>query len=363
MGTRQRLGFGALTLATLASGALASDTNCFWHLSQDEKEAQYKDDLDNPNHPLRSENNHAFLFIKPHALKGQSEDAVTLMVKATLMAAGISIDEEGDINAEEIDEKKLIDTHYGAIAAKAVILKPRELNVPDKGKAGFEKMFGLTWDDAVAQGKVYNAADAAALLGVDGAGLEGLWRGLTHGKDLIKFGGGFYCGKVGDIYIMNGFYMSMRSDYCAPGEKIHYMTVHWDPRKLSWGDFRGQVLGATDPSEAPKGSVRRVLAENAESLGLAPFNTGANGVHASASPLEAMAERKNWLADREYNYVNHFNVDRFQTLSGKDDATIAEWEKDCQASFDGGNPGSVFDLMEDKDTFDVVYTGLSTKTA
>jgi hypothetical protein len=30
----------------------------------------------------------------------------------------------------------------------------QELNVPDKGKEGFQKMFGLSWDDALASGKV-----------------------------------------------------------------------------------------------------------------------------------------------------------------------------------------------------------------
>lgn len=33
-------------------------------------------------------------------------------------------------------------------------------------------MFGESWDEAVASGKVFNAKDAAAKLGVDGFGLE-----------------------------------------------------------------------------------------------------------------------------------------------------------------------------------------------
>ena len=63
----------------------------------------------------------------------------------------------------------------------------------------------------VAAGKVYNAKDGAEKLGLDAAGVNDEWSKLTRGKDLIKFGGGFYCGKVKDIYVMNGFYMSMRA--------------------------------------------------------------------------------------------------------------------------------------------------------
>jgi hypothetical protein len=38
------------------------------------------------------------------------------------------------------DKKKLIDTHYGAIAAKAVMLKPKDLVVQEKSQEEFEKM-------------------------------------------------------------------------------------------------------------------------------------------------------------------------------------------------------------------------------
>jgi len=50
-----------------------------------------------------------------------------------------------------------IDQHYYAIASKATILKPAQLNVPaDKFKA----KFGLEWADALKAGNVYNALDA-----------------------------------------------------------------------------------------------------------------------------------------------------------------------------------------------------------
>jgi len=98
---------------------------------------------------------------------------------------------------------------------------------------------------------------------------------------------------------MNGFYMSMRSAYTAPGEKIQWYTVSWPADSLTWEDFRGKVLGATDPSAAPQGSIRRAILDNYKTLGLeSKPNTGDNGVHASASPFEAMAERANWLGTR-----------------------------------------------------------------
>jgi hypothetical protein len=126
------------------------------------------------------------------------------------------------MTAEQIDKHQYIDNHYGAIASKAVKLKPSELNVPDKGKAEFEKLFGESWDSAVQSGKVYNAKDGATKLGVDAAGINDKWSKLSRGKDLLKFGGGFYCGKVGDIYVMNGFYMEMRAGKYFI---LHYLFV------------------------------------------------------------------------------------------------------------------------------------------
>jgi hypothetical protein len=154
--------------------------------------------------------NSAFVFIKPHACKGQA-GAVEQVLEEKFKESGIRITGKGEISAESIDKNMYIDTHYGAIASKAVKLKPSELIVPDKGKKQFKEIFGEDWDAAVKAGKVYNAKDGAEKLGTDAEGLNKEWSKLTRGKDLIKFGGGFYCGKVQDIYVINGFYMSMRA--------------------------------------------------------------------------------------------------------------------------------------------------------
>merc|ERR1719356_474402 len=90
----------------------------------------------------------AFVFIKPHAVT----DEVKALVLKELNAAGITVKSEGSIPAEVIDKEQLIDTHYGAIAAKAVKQKPATLTVQPKAQAAFEKAFGLSWSDALSKG-------------------------------------------------------------------------------------------------------------------------------------------------------------------------------------------------------------------
>jgi hypothetical protein len=65
---------------------------------------------------------------------------------------------------------------------------------------------------------------------------------------------------------------------------------------FSWKEFRRNVIGSTDPSVAEPSSIRRALLDDWSSLGLSNQpSVKENGVHASASPFEALSERMNWL--------------------------------------------------------------------
>ena len=73
----------------------------------------------------------------------------------------------------------------------------------------FEKGFGISWKQVLADGNVYNALDACKVLGVDAAGLDALW--ATAKK--VKLGGGFYAGLVSapgkaPVYVFNGAFRS-----------------------------------------------------------------------------------------------------------------------------------------------------------
>eukprot|EP00440_Ansanella_granifera_P012753 gb/GFBE01013854.1/.p1 GENE.gb/GFBE01013854.1/~~gb/GFBE01013854.1/.p1 ORF type:complete len:321 (+),score=123.31 gb/GFBE01013854.1/:1-963(+) len=288
--------------------------------------------------------NSAFVFIKPHAVT----DKVKELARKGLKANGIRILKEGSLSGEVIDEKKLIDQHYYAIASKATILKPNELNVPaDK----FKDQFGLTWEDALASGKVFNAMDGCKHLGIDADQLDAAWAKAKAAKKLVKFGGGFYCGLVEiegkePVYIFNGFFMSMRSKFTKPGTEIYYYSVEWDPKTLSWADFRGKVLGPTDPADAPAESLRGQILAKWEELGLKDKpNVGDNGMHASASPFEGFAERNNWLETP----IQDDTFGRAMLAAGLPESMIKSWSVDPQVNIDKTKLGSVFDQLEDMD--------------
>ena len=105
------------------------------------------------------------------------------------------------------------------------------------------------------------------------------------------------------------------------------------------------MLGPTDPAEAPEGSLRGMIMARWQELGLAAEpNVGDNGVHATASPFEALAERLNWMGAK----LEDDAFGKAMLASGIPKDTIMAWTKDPQVAFEG-KKASLFDLLEDLD--------------
>jgi len=289
--------------------------------------------------------NSAFVFIKPHA----NTEKVRAFVQSKLKDAGLTILSESDIDGTVIDEKKLIDQHYYAIASKATILTPKDIPVPPEK---FETAFGEKWETVLAEGRAYNAMEACDKLECTADELDKAWGSAK----VTKFGGGFYCGLVSygkkdPIYVFNAFFMSMRSKFVGSDTSIHCYEVQWESSKLSWDSFRGELLGPTDPAEGPEGSIRKAILDRYEEFGLAEKpNKGDNGVHASASPFEGLAEKCNWLN----RSVEDDSFGKALLDAGISKDIIMEWSVDPRVELVGGGKGSVFDALEDLDADDCV---------
>jgi len=283
--------------------------------------------------------NSAFVFIKPHANTKKVQD----LVRDELTKKGIAILKELDISGDEIDSKKLIDQHYYAIASKATILPAKDIPVP---AAKFEEAYGEKWDKVLSEGRAVNAMDACAKFNCDALQLNDAW-----GKAKVtKFGGGFYCGLVSigsqSLYVFNAFFMSMRSKFVGKDVSIHCYVVEWDASKLSWSDFRGKVLGPTDPKEAPAGAIRKLVLDGYKELGLSSEpNKGDNGVHASASPFEGLAEKMNWIGLS----ISDDAFGKALLDAGLSAQTIKDWSVDPRVSVSADEKASVFDTLEDMD--------------
>jgi hypothetical protein len=187
--------------------------------------------------------------------------------------------------------------------------------------------------------------------------------------------------------------MTMRSKYVGKDKEIRCYEVEWDPTKLSWSSFRNDILGPTDPNEAPPNSIRKTILDQYKKLGLSSIpDRSDNGVHASvsncligwtdhiffglvqshlllwlylfslfylfishffflkASPFEALAEKMNWLKmDLESDGFGKALVD-----AGISKSRIHEWSRDPQINLSVSATGSVFDALEDLDIEDCI---------
>merc|ERR1712060_186599 len=103
------------------------------------------------------------------------------------------------------------------------------------------------------------------------------------------------------------------------------------------------------PAEAPADSLRGQIFANWKDLGLAAEpNTGDNGMHASASPFEGMAERNNWLQ----TCIGDDMFGKQLLDAGMSEAMVKDWSVDPQVNVEEGKKGSIFDALEDQDAAD-----------
>ncbi|GMH61270.1 hypothetical protein TrRE_jg352 [Triparma retinervis] len=300
--------------------------------------------------------NIALIFIKPHAVS----DKIKEFVSGEIKDAGLTMLHEGEMSAEDIESKGCIDKHYASIAKSAMDTNPGDLGVTDEKKAEFQKTFGSTWDESIELGLIFNAKGAAEKLGtmdgddlvpLDGKGLDALW---AKAEKRVKLAPGLYVSNIGEdepLYVINGFYMAMREKY-VQGSGIYFYVVGFDPEVMSWAQFRGEVIGATDPEQAPEGSIRGKMLANWETEDLdldSKPNVGDNGVHASAGPIEGLKERTVWLGLAPED--DPFGSELLKWTGGKV-ATIAPWLDDAEVDEAKHYElkGKMFDLTEDKDT-------------
>ena len=288
--------------------------------------------------------NSALVFVKPHAVT----DSTIGLVQSALKDNKITILADGEVMAETIDKDRIIDRHYATIARYATEWGADKITISEAAAKQFSDKFGLTWADAINDKKIMNAAEATKALGDITA--EELTQKWGAGQRLKLAPGLYVCLYKEGMFVINGFYLRNRQKFTVPGTKIHWYTVQWAEADLTWADFRAKIIGPTDPADAPENSLRGIVKRDWESLGLSEVpNVADNGIHASAGPLEGLAERMVWLS-------SSLSSDAFTVAAvaaGATESTLLDFVGNPVVTLDG-QTAPVFDILEDKQTSDVV---------
>lgn len=284
--------------------------------------------------------NACFLFIKPHA----NTEAVRSLTLDTLRSLGFVVSDEQAIDSHHIDKDLLIDKQYANIARLALFLSPKDYKLSAKSYIRFQKKFGSSWSDEIANESICNASEIVYKLEISHSQLHKAWTKCVQNGHYIKLEREFYCGYIDSIpgkpplFCINGFYMAMRAQYLTANASIHCYTVEWEDDVMSWKNFLSDVVGSVDPDFAKEDSLRGLISQQWMELHLKyPLDILNNAIHASSSAFEAMVERSIWF---KHSLKSDALFGKRMIAAGVPPKTLRDWSMNCIV-----NDCRVFDHM------------------
>jgi hypothetical protein len=242
----------------------------------------------------------AFVYIKPHANTPLTRQICTSFFKSK----GVEVAEEGDVKGTDVDSEMMFDKQYFKFADYACG-NAHEFKLRKENLNEFRQKFGVDFDEVANDGLVLNCVEACDLLQWSNEQLSNHWEMACKEGKCIQLGSCCYCAQFdaeGDgetiIYVVNGFFKSMRASYVDPNSSIHYYCLTWitgpENKDLTIRKFNN-LIGETVPSTAAADSLRGLLYANHKNLGLKnPPSNENNFLHASKSIYESLVERSRW---------------------------------------------------------------------
>jgi len=232
--------------------------------------------------------NHFVLFLKPEVLAladGVQVEAILDLIGAALRKHAVKTAAIRVLNGQYLARYHIMEEHYGVInrasrlgeaALSAATRKRLMAECPDADRVVGGHEFLKEFPDVSA----FALNIIADTLGT---------RKIASGK--------YYCvlNVAGErTVVLNPFHPQQVLHYTMPGRTIVVLECASD---TDWRVLREEMTGATDPSKAAEGSIRKTLLEKRAKLGLREVATATNGVHCSAGPLEAMVEFSRFFSD------------------------------------------------------------------
>ena len=285
--------------------------------------------------------NQALAFIKPHVVNNKK---VLSLVEDILDDAGIAIMAQRVWTAAEMRASGVVDRHYAANARTGTCLNPASLPVDEAGLREFATLFEQRWEEALASGRVVSGQVAQERLGISAEELNALW--AKYGAR--KIAGGIYVSNFTEekLYVLNGFYPSMREIFTAEGASIQVLLLNFSPEQLPWKRFRDEVIGVTNPAAADEDSIRGLLNDRQKALGIT-VSYRENVIHASASAFEALCEKALWMPE-----LPLAGEPLWQALDGSGITfeRLRTWREENPLVTLDGRTATLLDLLENLDT-------------
>lgn len=305
------------------------------------------------DHPL----NQGLILLKPHINNSQIRDFVrtSLLESIDHNNDGGRILGEQNITSDFIDKGKLVDVHYRSFARYAIHLTGGS----DIDPKEFGILFAENLNTVKKEGRIFNCLEALSGLGLTPARLGEIWNDAPYTK-MKKIKDGLYCANLlihgKNVYVVNGFYMAMRSSYLENNVAVYVFLIEWDPHVISWKSLRSKLTGLSLNTQIfDEDSIQYKVFEQYEKkyVDEKPDFVN-NGIHMSASPLETLSERINWCSFSNHD-VSHDKYGRMLLGRGIPEGTILDWcsnakvKVPCPDNIVGHKNQFVFDAVNGMD--------------
>ncbi len=228
------------------------------------------------------------LFLKPWITDpGVDIRRVLRLVVEKIDRHGLFVDEVAILPGPFLKKYDLVAGHYWAL--KLFACAPR-LHMTASMRRRFRKFFNADpYSTAVVGG--YDFLDQ--FNDISPFALELLWENVQQ----HRLGDGCYGAKVTvadrELFLVNGFVPGLMNAYVRADSVIVVFSLKGG---LPWSGARKRFVGGSDPAKAAAGSLRNELFLKQADLGLSGLRLGANGVHLSAGPIEALVELRRFTS-------------------------------------------------------------------
>lgn len=249
------------------------------------------------------------------------------------------------ISAAYLADYHIIDQHYGVINS---IAKNAAQNMSDTAAKTFNAIYNKTVSEAKVLGGLEfleHYPDYTA------SSLNTLW----ESKKADKLAGGTYCVPLTihgeEVYLVNGFHPQQLNHFTTSPRSIITFDLETD---TDWATARKDFIGATNPDEANTGSIRNILNNKQEELGL-QISPSRNGAHLSAGPVEGLVELLRYNSNFNINDIRHPSDFKFgrQLLDHFSPEKVETLLENPTVTYNGENI-SVFDLTEEMNSDEAI---------
>ncbi len=296
---------------------------------------------------MQDQINQAVVFTKPvhHLGLSLSPKQLAEQVETFFEKHGFSLFLSRSIKGSELAERDVIRQHYLMYSKAACVGLPEELGLSSEAKAKFKSAFGASWENE--KQKVYGSPILQKLKGISSHELYLLWNKQFSSRKTAKLQDGVIMAWLPELgsYGINAFYPAMEENFYNPATAINYYVVEFNPSKVSWEQFRKNILGATDSSKASPASFRgQLYSTHGTAL---EFPGRDNFVHGSAGPFEGLVERT--IHEPDFDMATN-PVGRYLQERDVDLELFKRWKGGQSITQLGG----LFDATEERNTTEIL---------